>query len=291
MRLSPLFLSLVAVMAIGCDKPMPLDPTDNPFVPSVPGNPSNPGSSDPGEISDPDGPPAPPPIVTVDPSVFGVSLSGSFTSSGTTTGVLFLTSGPAMWNQGTCSGDVALGTDGTWVSAAGVPGAAHDSRCISYWSDGRAGVNNKGTCTVTPRGFIGLWRNPGGHATSPYHAKCLSRGTVSSTLVLSFTQQAKLYTANDGSQRKVLDFIAAGTVTGQLVYTGSALGYTTGTGVMTATDGGGGAWTMSLSQAAFHWYTGAVNGDLISMMQPDGVEAIACNTAVGCVAATVKVGA
>ena len=291
MRLSPLLVTIVVAALIGCDQPMPLDPSGSPSAPSVPANPSDPGSSDPNEISDPDGPPAPPPIVTVDPTVFGVTLNGSFSSSGTTTGVLFLTSGPAMWNVGTCAGDVALGTDGTWVSAAGVPGSAHDTRCIAYWSDGHVGANNKGTCNATPRGFIGLWANPGGHATSPYHAKCLQRGTVSSTLALTFTQSAILYTANDGSQRRVLDFVASGTgVTGQLVYTGSALGYTTGTGVMTATDGGGATWTIALSQAAFHWYTGAVNGDMIATMQSEGVEAVACSSAVGCVAATVQFG-
>ena len=74
------------------------------------------------------------------------------------------------------------------------------------------------------------------------------------------------------------------------MYTGAAGGYTTGTGAITATDGSGGIWTMDLSQDAFYWYTGALNGDVIGELQGPGVDAVACNSAVGCVIATVQIG-
>jgi hypothetical protein len=200
-----------------------------------------------------------------------------------------LTTGNAMWNLGTCTGNVALGTDGTWVASTGTS-APHNPNCIAYWSNGHSGANEKGICSFTSQGYIGLWLNPGGHKTSPYHTKCLEVGTVSSTLTLTFTQGATLYTANDGTGRRILDFSDGTAVTGQLVYTGTATDYTTGTGAITATDGDGGTWTLDLTQAAFFWYTGAVNGDVIGQLQSPGVEAVACNAAVGCVLTTVQLG-
>ena len=289
MRLPALLLSILATALIGCDQPLALDPAadGSPSLPVVPGNP---GSSDPTEPSDPTGPPTPPPIVPVDPDAYALTLTGSFSTTGTSTGILFLTSGPAMWNQGTCTGTLALGTDGTWVSPTGQAGAARDPRCIAYWSDGHVGSNNRGSCRATARGFIGAWTNPGGHMGAPYHTKCLQRGTVSSTLVLDFTGSASLYVARDASGKRILDFESGGTVTGQLVYGGSSTGYTTGTGVVSAVDGGGATWTIDLGQAAFHWYTGVVNGDVTAALQNPGVEAVACSAATGCVIVMVSLG-
>jgi hypothetical protein len=290
MRIRSLALILaLAATAGACSRPAPLGPggTDTGTgTGTATGTGTGTGT---GIAGDPPGPPPPPPIVTVDPGVYALTLTGSFSSTGTTTGILFLTSGNAMWNVGTCTGSVALGTDGTWVTSSG-SSAPHNPNCIAYWSNGHSGANNKGICTFTSRGYIGLWLNPGGHKTSPYHTKCLETGTVSTTLTLSFTQAATLYTANDGTGKKILDFSDGSGVTGQLVYTGSATDYTTGTGTITATDGDGGAWTMDLSQTAFYWYTGAVNGDVIAQLQSGGVQAVACNAAVGCVLATVVIG-
>ncbi|MGE5091272.1 MAG: hypothetical protein ACM3OH_03800 [Bacillota bacterium] len=287
MRTSPLLLPLLIAFALGaCSRPMPLGPGDTTGTGSTGGTGTGTGA---GGDGDPIGPPAPPPIVSVDPTVYALTLSGSFTSTGTATGVLFLTTGNAMWNVGTCTGNVALGTDGTWVTSSGTS-APHNPNCIAYWSNGHSGANGKGICTFTSQGYIGLWLNPGGHRTSPYHTKCLETGTVISSLTLTFTQAATLYTANDGSGRKILDFSDGTGVTGQLVYTGTTADYTTGTGSITATDGDGGTWTLDLTQAAFFWYTGAVNGDVISQLQSPGVEAVACNATVGCVLTTVQLG-
>lgn len=282
MRRHPLLFVLAATLFAACDRPMPTEPAGGTGSENPPTGTTAP--------SDPEGAPVPPPIVPVDPTVYALTLSGSFTSSGTATGVLFLTSGSAMWNDGICTGDVALGTDGTWVSPTGTAGSAHDARCVGYWSDGRLGTRNKGTCTATPRGFIGLWANPGGRSTSPYHTKCLMRGTVTSMMTLTFSGSATLYVANDGSGRRILNFSSGDAVTGQLVYAGTATNYTTGTGSVIATDGGGALWTVDLTQAAFLWYVGQVNGDVIAELQGPGVEAVACSAATGCVLLTVSVG-
>lgn len=294
MRTRNVYLSLaVALFLNACSRPMPLDPGLAGGSPTGTDTGTGTGTGTGTAIGttdgDPIGPPPPPPIITVDPGVYSLTLSGSFTSSGTMTRVLFLTSGNAMWNVGTCTGNVAVGTDGTWVTSTG-SSAPHIPNCIAYWSNGHSGANGKGICTFTSQGYIGLWLNPGGHRTSPYHTKCLETGTVSSTLTLTFTQAATLYTAGDGSQKKLLNFTTSSDVTGQLVYNGSAGGYTTGTGFITATDGDGGTWTMDLTQAAFFWYTGALNGDVIAQLQSTGVEAIACNDLAGCVLTTVQLG-
>jgi hypothetical protein len=288
MRSRSLLLALtLAVAAAACSRPAPLDPG----LTGGTGTGTDTGTGGTGGITDgdPEGPPPPPPIVTVDPSVFNTTLTGSFTSSGTTTGILFLTTGKAKWNVGTCTGNIALGTDGTWVTSTG-SSTPHNPNCIAWWSNGHSGANGKGICTFTSLGYIGLWLNNGGHRTSPYHTKCLETGTVSTTLTLTFSQATTLYTANDGTGKKILDFSDGTGVTGQLVYVGSIGDYTTGTGVITAIDGTGGTWTMDLSQDAFYWYTGVVNGDVIGELQSPGVDAVACNAAVGCVIATVQIG-
>lgn len=306
MRSRSLLLALtLAVAAAACSRPAPLGPGLSGGTGAGTGTGSGTGgSTDDGTgggtggggtggggitDGDPEGPPPPPPIVAIDPSVFNTTLTGSFSSSGTTTGIIFLTTGKAKWNVGTCTGNVALGTDGTWVTSTG-SSAPHNPNCIAWWSNGHSGARGKGICTFTSLGYIGLWLNPGGHRTSPYHTKCLQTGTVSSSLTLTFTQAVTLYTANDGSGKKILDFSGGTGVAGQLVYVSSTDDYTTGTGVITATDGSGGTWTMDLSQDAFYWYTGVVNGDVIGELQGPGVDAVACNAAVGCVIATVQIG-
>jgi hypothetical protein len=290
MRSRSLSIALTLAVALGaCSRPVPLGPGDTTGTGTDTGTGTTTGTGTGSTDGDPIGPPAPPPIVSVDPSIYSLTLAGSFTSTGTATGLLFLTTGNAMWNLGTCTGNVALGTDGTWVASTGTS-APHNPNCIAYWSNGHSGANGKGICSFTSQGYIGLWLNPGGHKTSPYHTKCLEVGTVSSTLTLTFTQGATLYTANDGTGRRILDFSDGTAVTGQLVYTGTATDYTTGTGAITATDGDGGTWTLDLTQAAFFWYTGAVNGDVIGQLQSPGVEAVACNAALGCVLTTVQLG-
>ena len=72
--------------------------------------------------------------------------------------------------------------------------------------------------------------------TSPYHSNCLRRGQSTDALALSFPAQAVLYTANDGSGGKILNFVNSGTVVAQLVYDADA-GTTTGSGVLVGHDG------------------------------------------------------
>src|SRR5512143_931491 len=88
MRTSPLLLPLLIAFALGaCSRPMPLGPGDTTGTGSTGGTGTGTGA---GGDGDPVGPPAPPPIVSVDPTVYALTLSGSFTSTGTATGVLFL---------------------------------------------------------------------------------------------------------------------------------------------------------------------------------------------------------
>jgi len=253
--------------------------------------PTGPGTGLGENDGNPSAPPAAPPIVVVDPDVYAVQLNGSFSTTGTSTGVIFLTSGPAKWNEGACSGSVANGTDGTWVSPSGQPGLAHDPRCIGYWSDGRPANNNRGTCSASTLGYAGLWIKQNGRRSAPYHSKCVMMGAASATLTLTFTQSATLYVANDGSGKRILNFSTGGTTAAQLVYNGTDAPYTTGTGAVTATDGSGNAWTMDLTQSVFFWYTGEYNGDVIAELQGIGVEAVACSPVTGCVLTTVRLGA
>lgn len=248
-------------------------------------NPNSPGGSVPGG-SDPSGgnPPPSNPIVPVDPSAYTASVLGSFTNTGTSYGLLFRSSGAGAYNVGTCTGDPANGTDGTWVDADGNVTTAHNSKCLDYYSNNEVGSNGKGHCIVSSAGYIGVWLNPHGHATSAYHTNCLKLGAVVTALTVSFDQPATLYLANDGSQQRFLNFTSGGTVTAQLYYHGMLATYTTGTGTISGTDNASpsGAWTIDLAQTALNWTTGLYNGDLISALQDPGVEVVACNGTAGC---------
>ena len=121
--------------------------------------------------------------------------------------------------------------NGTWTDSLGNVSGSHNSHCIAYWGDGRAGRNGKGQCVTSSQGYPGLWVNPGGHPTAPYHTKCLVLGSTTVTLALTFPAAATVYAANDGSGQKVLN-LSAGSTVAQLVYHGSAGDYTTGAGTL-----------------------------------------------------------
>jgi hypothetical protein len=228
------------------------------------------------------GGPAAPSIQPVDTTIFAPSDTGSAGNTGTSTSVMFFNSGAALYGNGTC------GPNGTWTDSLGNVVGAHNSHCIAYWSDGRPGSNGKGQCVKSSQGYPGVWLNPGGHATAPYHTQCLVRGKTSSTLTLSFSAQATVYTANDGSGRKVLDFDAGGTTVAQLIYQGTTADYTNGAGVLPASDASAAPWTIDFSQSALNYTSGVTNGDLIDLLTKTGVEVIACQGSAGCWAITLK---
>jgi len=221
-------------------------------------------------------------IQPVDTTVFTPSDTGSAANVGSSTSLLFFSSGTAQFGNGTCS------ANGTWTDSLGNVSAPHSSHCIAFWSDGRAGNNGKGQCVTSSKGYRGLWLNPAAHATHPYHTNCLELGTTTTTLTLTFPAQATVYTANDGSFEKVLDFDAGGTTTAQLVYHGIAGDYTTGAGVLTGTDGSAATWTIDFSQTALNYTTGLTNGDLIDVLTSSGTQVIACQGAAGCSLITLK---
>ncbi len=226
--------------------------------------------------------PTTPSIQPVDTTVFTPSDSGSAANTGTSTSVMFFNSGAALYGNGTC------GPNGTWTDSLGNVSSANNSHCVAFWSDGRPGSNGKGQCVTSSQGYPGLWLNPGGHATAPYHTKCLVRGTTTSTISLTFPAQATVYTANDGSGRKVLDFDAGGTTVAQLIYQGTSADYTTGAGILPATDSSAAPWTIDFSQTALNYTSGLVNGDLIDQLTTTGTEVIACQGSAGCWAVTLK---
>lgn len=220
-------------------------------------------------------------IQPVDTTVFTPSDTGSAANAGSSTSLLFFSSGTAQYGNGTC------GANGIWTDSLGHVSSPHDSHCVAYWSDNRVGNNGKGQCVTSSKGYPGLWLNPQAHPTSPYHTNCLELGTTTSTLSLTFAAQATVYTANDGSWQKVLDFDAAGTTVAQLVYHGTAGDYTTGAGLLSGTDGSA-TWTIDFSQAALNYATGLTNGDLIDVLTSSGAQVIACQAAVGCSLITLK---
>ena len=64
---------------------------------------------------------------------------------------------------------------------------------------------------------------------------------------------ATVYTANDGSGQKVLNFDAAGSTVAQLVYHGSAGDYTDGAGTLSGSDASAGAWTIDFAQTELNY--------------------------------------
>jgi hypothetical protein len=271
-RVPPAALLLAALALSACSK----DPSSlvGPSAPSevTPAGPS--GTSGSG--------PTTPSIQPVDPAVFTPSETGSAVNTGASTSVLFFSSGTAQYGNGTC------GPNGTWTDSLGNVSGTHDSHCVAYWSDSRVGDNGKGQCVTSSQGYPGLWLNPQAHPTAPYHTNCLVLGNTTVTLDFTFPAEATVYTANDGSGQKVLNFAAAGSTVAQLVYHGTAGDYTTGAGMLSGTDASAAVWTIDFSQTALNYTTGLTNGDLIDTLTTTGTQVIACQGTTGCSLITLK---
>ena len=163
-----------------------------------------------GVMPNPDG--TTPTPIPVDTTIYVPSDTGSAGSEGTSTALEFQTSGAARYGLGTC------GANGTWTAPNGTSYGPHNPNCILYAMDSTVGNNGKGMCVTSDDGDPGLWLNPQLHPTSPYHSNCLRLGQSTDALALSFPAEAVLYTANDGSGGKILNFVNSGTVVAQLVY-------------------------------------------------------------------------
>lgn len=233
------------------------------------------GSGGPGQSTAPS-------IQPIDTAVFIPSDTGSAANTGSSTVLSFFSSGTAEYGNGTC------GANGTWTDSLGNVSAPRDAHCLAYWSDGRAGNNGKGQCVTSSKGYAGLWLNPQAHPTAPYHTNCLELGATMSTLTLTFAAQATVYSANDGSFEKALNFDAGGNTVAQLMYHGLAGDYTTGAGVLTGTDGSAGTWTIDFAQSALNYTTGLTNGDLIDVLTSSGAQVVACQTGGGCSLITLR---
>jgi hypothetical protein len=224
-----------------------------------------------------------PTVQPVDTGAFTPSGTGTASTSGSSTALVFKTSGSGLYGVGTC------GPKGYWTDVNGNVFGPNNPNCLDYGSDGSPGNNGKGQCVTSPTGQPGLWINPGGQPTHPYHDKCLRVGATTSTLALSFPQQATLFDANDGSGNRVLNFSSAGIVVAQLRYDGAA-GTTTGAGILLGTDNASPAntWTIYFDQPALTYTSGLVNGDLIGAVTNGGVQVVACSTAIGCSLVTLQ---
>ena len=225
----------------------------------------------------------PPTIQPVDPSTYNPAGSGSAGSSGTSTALVFKTSGTGIYGVGTC------GPNGVWTDPDGNVFGPNNPNCLDYGSDGSPGNNGKGQCITASNGQPGLWVNPGGQETHPFHSKCLRVGSTTTALSLSFAPQAQIFDANDGTGNRVLNFYSASVAVAQLLYDGSA-GTTTGAGILVGTDNASPAntWTVYFGQPALSWAGDLPNGDLIAELTGSGVEVVACNTAIGCSLVTLQ---
>ena len=219
----------------------------------------------------------PPTIQPVDPTTFDPAGSGTAGTEGTSTTLIFKTSGSGLYGQGTC------GPNGFWTDPDGNVFGPNNPNCIDYGSDGSPGNNGKGQCVTSSDGFPGLWINPGGHETHPFHSKCARTGATTSALTLNFAPLAQLFDANDGTGNRVLNFYSAGSVVAQLIYD-NASGTTTGAGILIGSDNASPAntWTVYFGQPALNYPGGLANGDLIDAITNGGVEVIACSTPIGC---------
>lgn len=215
-------------------------------------------------------------IQPVDPTTYDPTESGTAGTSGTSTALIFKTSGSGLYGVGTC------GPNGMWTDPAGNVFGPNNPNCIDYGSSG-TGNNGKGTCTTSPTGQPGLWLNPGGQATHPFHSKCARTGPTTSALALSFAPQAQIFDANDGSGNRLMNFYSGGVVVAQLLYDGTS-NTTTGAGLLLGSDNASPAdpWSVFFGQPALSYTSGLENGDLIDAMTSGGVEVVACNTAIGC---------
>jgi hypothetical protein len=225
----------------------------------------------------------PPTIQPVDPTIFDPSGSGSAGTTGSSTTLIFKTSGVGLYGQGTC------GPNGFWTDPSGNVFGPHNPNCIDYGSDGGPGNNGTGQCVTSSDGLPGLWINPGGQETHPFHSQCARTGATTTSLVLTFAPQAQLFDANDGTGDRVLNFYSAGVAVAQLVYDGAS-NTTTGAGILLGTDNASPAntWTVYFGQPSLSYTSGLVNGDLIAAITGGGVEVVACSTPIGCSLVTLK---
>jgi hypothetical protein len=222
-------------------------------------------------------------IEPVDPVVFEPTETGSAGSSGSSTALVFKTSGSGLYGVGTCS------ANGFWTDPAGNVFGPHNPNCLDYGTDGAPGSGGKGICIASASGQPGLWVNPGGQQTHPFHSKCVRTGTTSTALALNFAPQAQIFDANDGSDSRVMNFYSAGIAVAQLRYDGTT-NTTVGAGILVGSDNASPAntWTVFFGQPSLSYSSGLVNGDLIDDMTGAGVEVVACNTAIGCSLVTLK---
>ncbi len=222
-------------------------------------------------------------IQPVDPALYQPAGTGSASSSGSSTALLFKTSGTGLYGLGTC------GPNGYWTDPSGNVFGPNNPNCLDYGSDGSPGVNGKGQCISSPSGQPGLWVNPGGQQTHPFHSKCLRVGTTTTSLALTFAPQAQIFNANDGSGNRVMNFYSSGVAVAQLLYQGGPH-TTTGAGLLLGSDTASPAntWTVFFGQPALSYTTGLANGDLIGAMTSSGVEVVACSTSIGCSLVTLK---
>ena len=222
-------------------------------------------------------------IEPVDPGVYQPSDGGTAGTSGSSTALVFKTSGSGLYGVGTC------GPKGFWTDPAGNVFGPNNPNCLDYGSDGSPGTGGKGQCISSASGQPGLWVNPGGQQTHPFHSKCIRTGPTTTALALSFAPQAQIFDANDGSGSRVMNFYTSGSVVAQLRYDGLT-NTTVGAGILIGSDNASPAntWTIFFGQPSLSYTTGLVNGDLIDDMTGAGVEVVACNTAIGCSLVTLQ---
>jgi hypothetical protein len=235
-----------------------------------------------GTWTTPDG--APTTIEPIDGSTYVPAGSGSGAgTTGSSTALVFKTSGAGIYGVGTC------GPNGFWTDPAGNVFGPNNPNCLDYGSDGSPGNNGMGQCITSASQEPGLWVNPGNQQTHPFHSKCLRVGTTTTALALTFTPQAQVFEATDGSGSRVMNFYSAGDVVAQLVYDGIT-GTTAGVGLLLGSDNASPAnvWTVFFGQPALSYSTGLPNGDLIDALTSSGVEVVACSTSIGCSLVTLQ---
>ncbi len=225
----------------------------------------------------------PPTIEPVDPAAYDTSGSGTAGTTGSSTALVFKTSGAGLYGVGTC------GPKGFWTDPDGNVFGPNNPNCLDYGTGGTPGNDGKGTCESSATGEPGLWINPGGQDTHPFHTKCARTGPTTTSLSLSFAPQAQLFTANDGTGNRVMNFYSNGSPVAQLIYDGGS-NTTTGAGILVGTDNAfpANVWTVYFGQPALNYTSGLENGDLIGEMTGPGVEVVACNTAIGCSLVTLQ---
>jgi hypothetical protein len=221
-------------------------------------------------------------ITPVDPDAYDPAGTGTAGTSGSSTALVFKTSGSGLYGVGTCS------ANGFWTDPDGNVFGPHNPNCLDYGTDG-PGTGGLGECTESASGDPGLWVNPGGQETHPFHSKCIRTGVTLTSLALTFGPQAQIFDANDGSGNRVMNFYSSGSVVAQLQYDGLT-NTTVGAGILVGSDNASPAntWTIFFGQPALSYPGGLANGDLISDMTGSGVEVVACSTAIGCSLVTLQ---